>query len=304
VRIIRRRVFYRTNQANDGIFTLSFLLNLRVAGVNVVRSALSFTTPEAIGPDVSQGRHGLTARTKGAVMSGHALAGVLSSVVILAAGAVLSAQVTAGPAGHWEGTIQVPGQELIVVIDLSGTGDTWEGAIGIPAQGLKAFPLAEILVNESSVSFAMKGVPGEPRFRGTLSPDAKALSGEFSQGGASLPFALTRTGPAVIEQVPASTAVTKDLEGSWEGGVDVDGTALRLVVTLTNHEGGPATAVLVSVDQGGATIPVTAVVQKDAHLTLQVRPVSGDYEGDLADGKLTGTWTQGPRSFPLVLQRK
>ncbi|MEN3340279.1 MAG: hypothetical protein V7647_3955 [Acidobacteriota bacterium] len=236
-------------------------------------------------------------------MSRHALAGVLF-FGILGAGATSSAQVTAGPSGHWEGTIQVPGQELSVVVDLSGAGDKWEGAIGIPAQGLKGFPLADILVKDSSVSFVMKGVPGEPRFGGTLSPDAKALSGQFTQGDASLPFALTRTGAAVIEQVPASTAVTKALEGSWEGTIDVDGTALRLVVTLANHAGGAATAVLLSVDQGGATIPVTAVVQKDAHLTLHVRPVSGQYEGDLADGKLTGTWTQGTRSFPLVLQRK
>jgi hypothetical protein len=236
-------------------------------------------------------------------MSRHAVACVLSFVVF-AAGPVLRAQAPAGPSAHWEGTIQVPGQELNVVIDLSGTGDKWEGAIGIPAQGLKGFPLADIVVKDSSVSFAMKGVPGEPRFRGTLSPDAKALSGEFLQGGGSLQFALTRTGPAVIEQVPASTAVSKEFEGSWQGALDADGTALRLVFTLTNHEGGPATGVLVSLDQGEATIPVTAVVQKDAHLTLQVRPVSGRYEADFADGKLTGTWTQGTRSFPLVLQRK
>jgi hypothetical protein len=236
-------------------------------------------------------------------MHRHALAGVLSSFAILA-GAMSSAQVPTGPSGHWEGTIQVPGQQLIVVVDLSGTGDKWEGSIGIPAQGLKAFPLADIVVNDSGVSFAMKGVPGEPRFHGTLSTDAKALSGDFLQGDASLPFALTRSGPAVIEQVPASTEVTKDLEGSWEGALDVDGTTLHLVVTLTNHAGGPATAVLVSVDQGGAMLPVTAVVQKDAHLTLQVRPVSGHYEADLADGKLTGTWTQGARSWPLVMQRK
>jgi hypothetical protein len=237
-------------------------------------------------------------------MSRHPLADVLCAFVILSAPGVSSAQVAAGPSGHWEGSIQVPGQELMVVVDLSGSGDKWEGAIGIPAQGLKAFPLAEIVVKDSGVSFAMKGVPGEPRFRGTLSPDAKALSGEFQQGGGSLPFALTRTGPAVIEQVPASTAVTKDLEGSWEGALDADGTILHLVVTLTGQADGPATAVLVSVDQGGAAIPVTAVVQKDAHLTLLVRPVAGRYEGDLADGKLTGTWTQGPRTWPLVLQRK
>ena len=237
-------------------------------------------------------------------MSRHALAGVLCALFMINAWTVTSAQVAPGPSGHWEGTIQVPGQELVVIVDLSGSGDNWEGAIGIPTQGLKAFPLADVLVQDRTVSFTMRGVPGEPRFRGTLSTDAKALSGEFLQGGASLPFALTRTGAAVIEQVPTSTAVSQEIEGSWEGAVDVDGKTLRLGVTLTNHPGGTATAVFVSVDQGGATIPVTAVVQKDAHLTLQVRPISGRYEGDLADGKLTGTWTQGPRSWPLIMQRK
>lgn len=237
-------------------------------------------------------------------MSRHVFAGVLSSLVILATATRVSAQATPDASGHWEGSIQVPGQELSVAVDLSRTGEKWEGTIGIPAQGLKGFPLGEILADKNHVSFAMNGVPGEPRFRGTLSPDAKALSGEFEQGGASLPFALTRTGPAVMEPVPASTVVTKNLEGSWEGAVDAGGTVLRLVLTLTNHEGGPATAILVSVDQGGAAIPVTAVMQKDAHLTLLVRLVGGQYEGDFAEGKLTGMWTQGGRSLPLVLQRK
>jgi hypothetical protein len=47
-----------------------------------------------------------------------------------------------------------------------------------------------------------------------------------------------------------------------------------------------------------------AVVQTGAHLKLVVPAVAGNYDDDLADGKLTGTWTQGPRSWPLVLLRK
>ena len=29
----------------------------------------------------------------------------------------------------------------------------------------------------------------------------------------------------------------------------------------------------------------------------------GDYDGDLKDGQLTGTWTQGPGTLPLTFKR-
>jgi hypothetical protein len=32
--------------------------------------------------------------------------------------------------------------------------------------------------------------------------------------------------------------------------------------------------------------------------------VRGGYEGEMKDGQITGTWTQGRNSLPLVLKRK
>jgi hypothetical protein len=99
--------------------------------------------------------------------------------------AVTFAQSATAPSGHWEGTIQIPAQELKVEVDLAGGGETWEGTISVPAQGLKAFPLSAISVQANSVSFAMKGIPGTPTFRGTVAADGKTMSGDFSQGGAT-----------------------------------------------------------------------------------------------------------------------
>ena len=212
-------------------------------------------------------------------------------------------QPPAGPSGHWEGAIQVPGQELKIEIDLAPRGEKWEGAIAIPAQGLKGFPLSAITVQGDSVSFALNGVPGDPRFKGTVSKDAKSLSGEFSQGGATIPFAVTRTGDAKFEPLPKSTPITKDLEGSWEGSLDVNGTILRLRVKLSNGPDGVATGTMVSVDQGGVELPIAAVVQTGSHLKLVVQAIAGTYEGDLKDGQLTGTWMQGLGTLPLVFKR-
>ena len=116
---------------------------------------------------------------------------VLSLWLAAMMAAVAFAQPAATPSGHWEGAIQLPGQELQIQIDLAPKGDTWEGTIAIPLQGVKNMPLAAISVKGDSVNFALSA-PGQPQFAGTLSKDAKSLSGQFSQGGGTVPFSVTR----------------------------------------------------------------------------------------------------------------
>lgn len=212
-------------------------------------------------------------------------------------------QSPAGPAGHWEGAIETPGQPLQIEVDLAArAGGTWEGTITIPAQNLKAFPLRNIAVQDSAVMFAMKGVPGEPEFKGTISKDGKSIVGQFSQGGAMMPFSLTWKGEATIEAPPKSTAISKDFEGAWDGVLNVGGTVLRLTLKLANQDGGAAGSII-SVDQGGAEIPVTAITQTASHLKFVVSAIGATYEGDFKDGQITGTWAQGPNTLPLVFSR-
>jgi hypothetical protein len=240
---------------------------------------------------------------KGVDMTCQVLAVLTLSVALNGSAVVGASQAAATPSGHWEGAIQIPGQELKIEIDLAAAGAGWEGTITIPAQGLKGFPLSGIAVKGETVSFAMKNVPGEPQFTGTLSKDGKAISGDFTQGGGSVPFTLTRTGDAKFERPPDSTPITKEFEGSWDGVLSVDGTTLRLVLKLASKPGGPGSGTLVSVDQGGTEIPIAAVIQSGTHLKLVIPTIVGNYDGDLKDGQLTGTWTQGPRSWPLTFKR-
>ena len=82
-------------------------------------------------------------------MTKHEMLGatVLFAAAIGLARGPIAAQATGGAAGHWEGAIQVPGQELAISVDLARNADaTWEGAIAIPAQNVKA--LLEQLRNE------------------------------------------------------------------------------------------------------------------------------------------------------------
>jgi hypothetical protein len=206
-------------------------------------------------------------------------------------------------AGHWEGTIQVPGQALEIQVDLAPRADkSWDGTITIPAQNVKALKLAGIAVEGTSVAFGMPMVPGSPAFKGTLSADGSTMSGDFTQGGGTLPFSLARKGDARIEAAPKNKPVDQSFEGSWEGTLDAYGTKLRLVLKLANEDGA-ATGTLTSLDQGAIAIPVSSIVQAGSHLTVTVPTIGGKLEGDLKEGRLEATWTQGPASLPLTLTK-
>ena len=76
---------------------------------------------------------------------------------------------------------------------------------------------------------------------------------------------------------------------------------LRLIVKLSNEDSA-ATGTLTSVDQGGIELPSTTITQTGTNLTLVVASVQGRFQGALKDGRLEGTWTQGPTALPLVLE--
>jgi len=228
-------------------------------------------------------------------------------LLVALAGAVgpvpVAAQSAAKPAGHWEGSIEIPGQALAIAVDLFANADaTWDALITIPAQNVKAMPLIDVAVKDKAVSFAMRGVPGDPRFKGTLSEDTSTIAGDFSQGGATLPFSLAYKGEATRPVVPKSTAIADGLVGEWKGALDVNGTSLRLVLKLATADG-VGRGSIVSVDQGGGEIPIAAVVQEGTRLRLLVTVVNATFEGEVTDGRIAGTWTQGGGTLPLVFTR-
>jgi pimeloyl-ACP methyl ester carboxylesterase len=71
-------------------------------------------------------------------------------------------------------------------IVLKREADGWTGTLDIPAQGLRNFALADVVVDGQTIRFILPGIPGDPRFEGTITGDT--LAGEFNQGGATLPL--------------------------------------------------------------------------------------------------------------------
>jgi hypothetical protein len=230
------------------------------------------------------------------------LAAVMTVIAVVSfAARPASAQEQPKMAGHWKGTIQPPGLDVEIDLATKG-GSAWYGTITIPAQGAKGVPLANLSVKTDALTFTIKGAPGDPGYTGTLAADGKTINGTFSQGGGSVPLVLTRTGDATFAVAAPSTPITKDVEGKWEGALDVQGKVLHLVLTL-GSDAGRGTGTLVSVDQNNLEIPIATVTQKGTHLNLIVSMISGTWDGELKNGELTGTWAQGPLLLPLVFKR-
>jgi len=212
------------------------------------------------------------------------------------------AQAIAVPPGHWQGSMEVPDHELAIEVDLAkNSKGEWSGTINIPEQLIRQFPLSDIAIKEDSVRFAVKGVPGEPKFDGRLSPSGTAISGEITQAGNKYTFLIRRTGEAVPP--PSSPAVSKEMEGSWEGILELDGKRLRLKLSMANQEDGTVNGTLLGVDQGGDEIPITTITQRGSNLTFAVKTIHAKYEGNLVGGALAGNWMQGGGAFPLTFRR-
>lgn len=106
--------------------------------------------------------------------------------------------------------------------------------------------------------------------------------------------------------VASRAAATNDVTGHWNGTLEVGAVKLRVVFKISKGAGGVLTAKMDSIDQGARDIPVDAVTVKDKTLRMEVKSVSGVYEGtlDAAGTKATGQWTQGPQTLPLVLEKR
>ncbi len=231
---------------------------------------------------------------------------ILLTALLLAPAPPLLAQTVADPAGHWEGAIHTPNMAVNIEIDLAknSTGEL-AGTFGQPAETLKGFPLANIVLDGRLIGFQIKGsAPADRMFKGALSADGETMSGQYSQGGHTMPFKLNRTGDPRIEPPARSAAIGKELEGTWKGTLDVNGAQRTLVVTLTNQPDGTSAGTFVNVEEA-LEIPIAAITQKASSVTLDVKAVGGSYSGVLnGDGtELVGTLTQGSAALPLTLRR-
>jgi hypothetical protein len=210
-------------------------------------------------------------------------------------------------AGRWEGNIQIPEQELKLIVDLAqDNAGAWSGSIIIPGLNVKGATLTDITLKESDISFTIKSVlasqdSGPTKMTGHLTGSAN-VTGNFLQGGNSAPFTLQKIGPAQVEPATRSTALHKELEGEWKGEYEFLGYKRQVTLKLVSHKEG-ATADFVVVGKRVNNLPVDLVTQEGNFLIVDSHETGLSYEGRLVKGELAGAIIQAGTETPLILHR-
>ncbi len=203
--------------------------------------------------------------------------------------------------GRWEGSAQIPGDQLYVIVDLAQENGVWVGSIIIPGLGLKGAPVTKIAAKPPDVSFWVKGPIG---IQLKLQLDGNGrMTGNFEQAGNRAPTTLQNTGPPQVEHPPRNTPVAKELEGEWKGDYQMLGYTRHVSIKFTNRGPDGAIAEFVIVGRKTNNLPVDLVTQEGDLVTVDSHDIGFSFEGRLRDGKLGGSIRQGAVETPLVLQR-
>jgi hypothetical protein len=229
--------------------------------------------------------------------------------ILLLASALIS-RADENAAGRWEGTVQIPGRQLTLIVDLaaeSGGGGGWQGSITIPGLDLKGAPLTDIGLNGRDIAFSIKSAladqhTGPAKFNARFVGDGK-LAGDFVQAGNTAPFALEKTGPPQVEIPLRSTAIAKEIEGEWKGGYELQGYPRKVTIKLQNRGPEGATAEFVIVGRKENKLPVDRVVQQGEFVTVDSHETGLSFEGRARKGEIQGTISQGPLEIPVTLRR-
>ncbi len=96
----------------------------------------------------------------------------------------------------------------------------------------------------------------------------------------------------------SAAAAAEDLHGVWRGVLATPAGELRIEMEI-----GEETAVLVSVDQGGARIEASEVDAGGVRFHAAFPSLAASYEAELDAGRLDGVFTQGGAALPLALER-
>jgi hypothetical protein len=103
----------------------------------------------------------------------------------------------------------------------------------------------------------------------------------------------------------ATAAESRGPAGDWSGTLDVGQIKLRLLFKIRKTPEGSLAGGIDSLDQGAMDIPIDQVSFQENKLHLEIKTIQGVYDGtlDSSSDKITGSWTQGEKSIPLILNR-
>ena len=215
-------------------------------------------------------------------------------------------QAGSGAQGAWQGTLQAGPMSLRLRFRIGANADgAWRAEMDSVDQGVTALAASSASFNAPTVKMNFNQIGGA--FQGDLNADQSQLAGTWTQGGQTFPLKLERpkpeAAPAPESEADYSYASPAELQGHWRGTLAIQTVKLRIVFNIAKKPDATYTATLDSPDQGGGHVPSSSVKFDAPKAHLEWNGIAASYDGELKDGKLDGTFTQGGARIPLALQR-
>lgn len=193
----------------------------------------------------------------------------------------------AGPDGHWEGSFTVNNREVGVSLDLAKNAKSeWIASMGLPPEQATGLVVMDVAVNGKSVKFVAVELQmatcdltlgPDGRMKGTMS----APQGPMSTQG-PMPVELKRTGEAKVELIPGSPAVSKELEGDWEGSLQgPDGALHPLVFHFKNLPDKTVAATMDNPERNFMAMPLNNVKQTGQKVEIGLKIAQSSFQGSL-----------------------
>src|SRR5436305_2969911 len=125
---------------------------------------------------------------------------LLIAALAFSAARLTHAQAPIDPSGHWEGALDMQGNQLAFGVDfVRDASGHLTGTIEIPSQQLKGLPLLHVTLDGKSINFFARK---DQTMTATIADDGAAMTGAFAVDGAAMPFSMKRAGAAHLSPEP------------------------------------------------------------------------------------------------------
>ena len=212
----------------------------------------------------------------------------------------------AGPDGHWEGTLKVDNRQVGLSLDLAKNEKAeWIASMGMPSENATGLVVKDLAVSGKSVKFmAVELMMSICDL--TFTADGKLAGTITNPRGGPLPVEFKRTGEAKVVLPNTSPAVSKELEGDWEGTLPMPNGGFQLAVHFKNRADKTVAATIDILNRGTMGMPINDVRQTGQKVEFGLKIAQSSFQGNLnKEGtELTGQWTHDADSLPLTLRKK
>jgi hypothetical protein len=218
---------------------------------------------------------------------------------------ILPAVYAATPSGSYKGAFDFNGSSVPLTVNLKIDGTTVTGTV----EGLPTTPaeIHEGTLSGDTISFWVnsdyQGQTYKLVYKGKVTADQISFDFGTEDGGWSAPLTVTKSAPATAEAAPAPA----DVNGSWRGTFDLNGTPTQLTFHLKST-GGAVTGTIeregaspVDVQEGkieGDTVSfwITTDYQGQAYTIV--------YKGKVAAGQIDFDFGTADQSWSALLTAK